>query len=564
MNNAELFIKLLSEAFDLRAVHLYPGGTIAPLINACAKRGLCIETYKGEQGAGYAAIGMAIATKMPQVVFVTSGPGVTNVVSCIADAFFDSLPIIFVCGQVGTSDLNSGRLVRQVGFQQCDTVSITKPISKLSVQIQADIPLANQLNCFLEEFLTGRDGPLVIDFPMDIQRSDSILASHSFRVPIRQSNTAKNEHHQMMTRDLQRLFDDCQRPLVLVGGGGTQNQNPMELQVFIEKLGVPVVSSFRGIGVIDTDSSFYLGYLGHTGHDIANLAVATCDLLIVLGSRLDVRQTGTEVEDFVNGKTLISVNSDMSEIDYSRVKLDLALNMEISEFIHSFDARISVTDEWLSQIDHFKTISANDVDSEGNKTSARLVFEQINNCLKTLKRYAVVTGVGNHQHWAARYLAFKLPDRILVTSAGHGTMGFDVPASIGVAQSGDFDKVVCIVGDGSIMHNLAELASIGERQLNILIVVVRNNRLGIVSRFQNYTFGVDYTTSDFDSGNLGVVAEGFGLKSEVCSYESFYEVFRRLLLDSVPSLLIVDINTDDDISPMLMGGDSIGNLVYKQ
>ena len=299
---SDYFVNTLIEQ-GIDKVYLYPGGTIAPLVTSCLKNNIKIEIFKNEQGAAYAALANARLTGRPQVVMVTSGPGVTNTISPIADAFYDSTPLVIVTGQIGSKDLISRSSVRQRGFQEVPTVQITAPISKKASCLINTEKALEEIPLAFEVAQEGRKGPVILDFPMDIQRSTfdkkSYIPSKKETINIIKEN--KNE--------IKEIFDigiNSKRPVILLGQGALNAGISEDIHRIKNKFDSIVVTSFLGISSFDTDDRDYAGYIGHTGHLAANTAVHEADFLLVLGSRLDVRQTGTLVKEFVqNGRVVL-------------------------------------------------------------------------------------------------------------------------------------------------------------------------------------------------------------------------------------------------------------------
>lgn len=564
-NFSDYFISEYLKKFEIDRIFVYPGGTIAPLINSAIKFGLKVETFKTEQGAGYAALSFGISKSTPQLLMVTSGPGFTNVISSICDAYFDSVPLVAISGQVGTGDLLSDRKVRQLGFQQVDGATMMKGVTKHSSCITSEETFS-KLQSILNLTVENRPGPIFLELPMDIQRKAFSDPSTAKLVSIENNSLPTMSGIKKSDIDIfYQKYNQAKKPLALVGAGAVSSIEAQNATVaLLRALQLPFVSSFRGIGLMSYSDPLNLGYLGHTGHQQANLATYGSDFLLVLGSRLDVRQTGSEVEDFGQNRKIYSVNNDYSELEYSRVELAHHVFGDVRAFaekaLKSSDLVLGPKSlNWKKQLTKLKDEAENDVSQNGQIFTGRQLVEAVSNIVER-NSVGVVTGVGSHQHWVARHFDFCNPRRRLFSSAGHGTMGYDVPASVGAAMSKEFDLTICFVGDGSIMHNISELRSAVDRDLNIAYFVFRNRRLGIVSQFQKITFGADPTTSDFDSGDLCKIAEGFGLYSTEIQCHDRISLERFLTNIDGPRLAVVDVPTNEDISPMLLGGSKLNEL----
>ncbi|MEL1223723.1 MAG: thiamine pyrophosphate-binding protein [Candidatus Neomarinimicrobiota bacterium] len=551
-------------------VFVYPGGTIAPLVNACIRRNIIIENFKNEQGAGYAALAFSRLTGKPQVVMVTSGPGVTNVLTPLADAYYDSTPLIVITGQVGTPDLNSRHGVRQRGFQEVPTVSITSPISKLSICLKSSEEVYQNIPHAFELSTEGRQGPVVLDFPMDIQRLE-INDSKKMSIDIEKSNISINKPDGFNIKDdtVEDIADaaiNAKLPVLLLGQGALSAGLFEEYIEIANKLDAAVVTSFLGVGSFDTSNERYIGYIGHTGHKIANKIVHESDFLLVLGSRLDIRQTGNQISDFVPNGKVAWIDIDNNELENPRVNIDWSINACISEFCEAFIPKLPNRDGKLKNHKVLEYVLESQKRYEDIPTTNSTFIQprELMDCLNPFVKNSksiIVTGVGCHQHWAARHLSFK-PNYIKhLSSGGHGAMGYDIPSAVGAAMAYPNDTVLCIVGDGSILMNIQELATIKERNLNIKIVVLNNRRLGMVSQFQLITWGADPTTGDIEGLDFKSIANGFGINSMTASKaESMESRINELFSISGPALLEVILDYDADVVPMLLAGQKMNEM----
>lgn len=552
----------------IERIFLYPGGTIAPLIHACLKIGIRVECFKSEQGAGYAALAYARITGKPQVVLVTSGPGVTNVISCLADAYYDSTPLILVTGQIGTSDLKIRQKVRQRGFQETPTVGLTNPISKkascLMSQEDAFCEIPNAFRLTME----GRKGPVVIDFPMDMQRSELKAENIPSEVlpDTAIANTCAETSTLPLIAEVAAAMTEARRPVLLLGQGAL-NAGAYSQYIDIAKaVDALVVTSLLGIGSYDTTDFRCLGYIGHTGHLAANRAVYECDFLLVLGARLDVRQTGTLVDKFVPTGNVAWVDFDQTELENPRVCVKWKIESDVKTFCFEFlraykNDAAGIDTLWRDKLLALQHEEAEDV-PQTNSTylQPRLVLQCVQQLMEN-SAGTVVTGVGSHQHWAARHLAFRPNDRRLLTSGGHGTMGYDLPSAIGAAIAQPDRRVLCIVGDGSLLMNIQEMASLNERNLDVKILIMNNNRLGIVSQFQLMTWGSDPITGDFKSPDFVAIAKGFGINADRLQNQAeLNSKIEQFWNRTGPSLLDVNIDPNADVVPMLLAGQHMGEM----
>ncbi|WAR45406.1 thiamine pyrophosphate-binding protein [Methylomonas rapida] len=559
----------VAEVFQNNAIDrifLYPGGTIVPLINACLKIGIQVECFKSEQGAGYAALAYGRLTGKPQVVMVTSGPGVTNVLSCLADAYYDSTPFILITGQIGTNDLKVRKSVRQRGFQETPTVDLTSPISKKASCMMSPEDVFRDVPDAFRLAMAGRKGPVVIDFPMDMQRLELHADDFSKLVGRHRQDDKSATVKPEIFADIVDAASKARRPVLLLGQGALQAAAYDRYIELANRLSALVVTSFLGIGSFDTSDAKHLGYIGHTGHLVANKAVSECDFLLVLGSRLDVRQTGTVIDKFVPNGRVAWVNSDSTELANARVDVEWKIEMDVSAFCEKLIANYreragDIDNEWHESLLSLKRERKDDPPLKGTTyMQPRPVLDALQRVMGDLP-VTVVTGVGCHQHWAARHLSFRPNACRLLTSGGHGTMGYDLPSAIGAAMAQPDRPILCVVGDGSLLMNIQELASLKERELNVKILVMNNSRLGLVSQFQQITWNADPTTGDFKAPNFPAIARGFGLTADrVEVAEELEEKIKQFWNQPGPTLLEVRIDSDADVVPMLLGGQHMGEM----
>ena len=547
-------------ANGIKRIHIFPGGTIGPVLDIVHDWNIEIFTTRHEQAAGYAALGTAKLTGEPQVVMVTSGPGVTNVLTPVADAYFDSIPLVVLTGQVATSDMKSNLPVRQRGFQEVDTVALFKPITKAQFLPKHSSELAEVMNDAFRIAKTGRPGPVVVDLPMNVQKESVDV------LPDFQSYTKQN----LLIPDvstINKIIDLLclsKKPLIICGNGVLISRSYEELREFINKTKINTSSSLLGLGGLPTNSEFSLGYHGHTGSRYANLAIHESDLLLVLGSRLDVRQTGSVTKEFAPNAKVIHIDLDLAELEHARVHTELQIHADIKKTLQIINDKlqnIKLPDwsEWNEQIKQWKSEYRLSYDSK-KVLKPQYIIETANKLTKGIP-LVCVTGVGQHQQWTARHFDFDFPTRILLTSGGHGAMGFDLPVSIG-AQLNELDKLVlCFVGDGSLQINIQELATIANYNLPIKIIVLDNQRFGIVSQFQNITWGKDPSCGNLKNPDFSAIAKAYGIFTETVSTANEIESkLERIFSHNGPALLHCNVDPSEDVIPMLLGGQTMDKM----
>jgi len=565
IKSGSALIALALKNMGVKRVFLFPGGTIAPLLDELVKIEIEYICLRHEQGAGFAAIGAAKETNFPQVVIVSSGPGVTNLVTCIADAFYDSVPILALTGQVQTDDINKKKKLRQTGFQETDVIGIMKSISKKASVLTKTDNLYTKVCESFELTLSDRKGPVVIDMPMDVQREEFKTAStETKKIERPATKVTVIKDFKNKNRQLNQYLSKSKRPLILAGNGIYLSDSVKGFRRFSNIVNIPIVLSLPAIGCIQKSNKNTVGLIGHTGELYANLALYHCDLLICLGARLDLRQTGTELKAFITNKSIVRVDIDEKELTYGRVLGDLNFNLGLSDFFKSVEVATHKEENqrnWRQQIKVWKKEYNSTQFYSSNKITVPKVVDHFSKLTKDLK-VSVSTGVGTHQQLSARYFDFNYPTRKWQTSSGHGTMGYDLPSIIGAMIAGKSDLGICFVGDGSFQLNIQELATIKEYCLNIVIVLLNNKRLGIVSQFQLMNWDIDHSTGGKENPDFSEIAKAYGLNSlKVRNIDDLKKITAKdITKENLPLLVECDIDQAEDILPMLMGGQQLNQM----
>lgn len=549
---------------NLQRVFVYPGGTIAPILDELYKEKIELFCTKHEQGAAYAAIAVAKLTGMPQVIMVTSGPGVTNVITPIADSYFDSIPIVLITGQVATSDLKGNSMnIRQRGFQEVQTISILKTLTKAQFLVKDILELERVLDEAFDISTKGRPGPVVIDLPMDIQRG--ILNN-----TIPSMEKTSNQQHivpDISPEKIKQISDKIQaakKPVIIAGQGILTANAHLEFQEFVNKTHIPVSHSLLGLGAYPGDSPFTVGFHGHTGNRYANKTIYEADLVLVFGSRLDVRQTGTCYEQFSPKAYIIKIDIDENEIINSRIRSDFYICTDIKEVLSMLnyyleDLILPKWEEWWKFINDWRGASLLSYNNDG-KLKAQYVIEAVNELTRGCPLICT-TGVGSHQQWVARHFHFNYPERIFLTSGGHGAMGFDLPSAIGAQLAYPDRMILCFAGDGSIQMNIQELATISECGLPIKIIVLDNQRLAMVSQFQLFNWGNDPTCGNKVSPAYAEIAKAYNIKNYIINKkDEVGEVLKSALFYDGPCLIHCLVDDSEDVVPMLLGGQPMSKM----
>jgi len=544
-------------AQGLKRVFVYPGGTIAPILDKLQALGIELFVARHEQGAAYAALAAARLLGEPQVVMVTSGPGVTNVVTSVADAYFDSTPLVVLTGQVGTGDMRLAMPVRQRGFQEIDSVALMTPITKACFLPMAAAELPQVMADAFRIAAEARPGPVLVDLPMNVQRAELPAAA----AVAEGSPQATRRVDPAAISQLAEWLAAAERPVIIAGQGVLIARATAELRSLVERAGIPTSQSLLGLGAFPTNSPLALGFHGHTGNQYAGLAIYNADLLIAIGSRLDVRQTGNMVREFVPNGRIVRIDLDPAELTHSRVRVDLSINADAREVLVALNAKLSgVTlpdwSGWRERIDGWKNQYPLSYADDG-PLKPQYVIETANR-LTAGRSLTIVSGVGSHQQWTARHFDFDAPERAWLTSGGHGAMGYDLPSAVGAALARPGVPALCFVGDGSFQMNIQELATVAEHQLAVKIFVLDNHRLGIVSHFQNLNWGCDPTCGDKWNPDFAAVAASYGIPSATATTNDQVEaVLREALAAPGPFLVHFVIDPAEDVSPMLLANQTM-------
>lgn len=540
----------------------YIGGAVAHLYHSIDKNPkMAIVNCIHEQGAGFAAEGYARITGKSGVAFATSGPGATNFLTPIGSCYFDSVPTIFITGQVNTYEYKYDKPVRQIGFQETDIVSIVKPIVKYAVMVDnvEDIRYELEKAYFLSQH--GRKGPVLVDIPMNIQRSESdITTMKSFFDSDEYKTFIRKTPYDDKVIEALKLINQSTRPIVLIGGGVRLSNACEELLLFVEKYNIPVVYSLMGKDGISEDYKYNLGLIGSYGNRYGNLSLANSDLIIVLGSRLDTRQTGTSLDTFAREAKIVQVDIDKNELG-SKLSIDLEINSDVKEFlikINQFKLQIN-TKEWLEKLKTYTKEFSSTIGIDKKIKVPNYVVSLISNYMND---EIVSVDVGQHQMWTAQSLNLKESQRVLF-SGGMGAMGFALPCGIG-ACIGSQKRTIVIAGDGGIQMNIQELEVIKRRKLPIKIFVLNNKNLGMVRQFQELYFDKRYlgTIDDYSVPNLVEITKAYGIKArKINNLENIEKELENIFSNDEPELINIELSEElTTVEPKLIVNKPIEDM----
>ncbi|MGN5138820.1 acetolactate synthase 2 catalytic subunit [Aeromonas sp. 164P] len=537
MNGAQFLVQALKKQ-GVTQVFGYPGGAIMPVYDALYDGGLAHQLCRHEQGAAMAAVGYARASGQVGVCIATSGPGATNLVTGLAEALLDSVPLVAISGQVPCSAIGTD------AFQEVDVLGMSLSCTKHSFMVTDAADLGRVLAEAFAIATEGRPGPVLIDLPKDVQ-----LAA----VPPQSPLFAVEEPEVLNPSELtaaRTLLAAAERPVLYVGGGVGMANAEQQLRDFAAATGMPAVTTLKGIGALDPDSSVYLGMLGMHGTKAANYAVQQCDLLVVVGARFDDRVTG-KLEEFAPEAKVIHLDVDAAEFGKRRAA-EVGITTDLKQVLPRLAMTLDIA-PWREHCAAMAREYAFRYDHPGQAIYAPALLKQLSARLP--ESSVVACDVGQHQMWVAQHMRFTSP-RNHLSSAGLGTMGFGLPAAIGAKMSRPEDEVVLVSGDGSFMMNVQELGTIRRAQLKVKMVLLDNQRLGMVRQWQELFFDGRYSETILsDNPDFVALAAAFGIPGEtITCKEQIAGALDRLLASEGAYLLHVAISEEENVWPLVPPG----------
>ncbi|NNE57328.1 MAG: acetolactate synthase 2 catalytic subunit [Hellea sp.] len=550
--------QLLLEALERQGVDTifgYPGGAIMPVYDVLPKTSLRHILCRHEQGCGMAAIGYARATGRVGTALATSGPGATNLVTSIADAYLDSVPTVFITGQV------TSNLMGTDAFQEVDIFGITLPIVKHSyiARDPADIPGMVAEAYFIAA--EGRPGPVLIDLPKDVANAVT-TERHRWR-PYPKVKPEMGKSAEIAKAEA--LIKDAKKPLLYIGGGIAQGDGVAELRDLVKRTEIPVVSTLKGLGSLESDHPHFLGMLGMHGLKAANYAVQECDLLIVAGARFDDRATG-KLDTFAPHAKVIHMDIDKAEINKLRT-VDVGLEGSLKKNLAALKPGRTDVDDWRKLCYDRRTEHAWDYKSPitSMKTGGVYAPKLLHDLSRRAPESAIFTcDVGQHQMWVAQHCYFDDP-KDHITSGGLGTMGFGLPAGLGAKLGAPDRTVITVSGDGSIMMNIQELATLNRYGIPVKVVLLDNSALGMVRQWQEVFFDQNYSEVNLDDNpDFAKVAKAFNIDAfTVTRGDEVDAGIDRLLAAENAILMHVKIDTYENVWPLVPPGRSNADMMER-
>ena len=548
LNGSQIVLEVLKEQ-GVDTIFGYPGGTILNIFDELYKYG---DTFNHvltahEQGAAHAADGYARATGKVGVCFATSGPGSTNLVTGIATAHMDSIPIVAITCNVGTS------LIGRDSFQEVDIKGITMPITKHNYMVSSVEELADTIRNAFRIAISGRKGPVLVDIPKDITAAECEYTP----APKQQPDEAPKPKNRCIDRAVE-LIKNSKKPLIYLGGGAISSNASKEIVEFAEKIDAPVVSSLLGLGTFNSSHSLYVGFIGMHGRFESNRAASQCDVLITCGARFSDRVAGNRVK-FASKAEVLHIDIDPAEMDKNVVS-NYHLRGDLKEVLPILTNSIDQMEhkEWLDQINEWKhPFVQNQIDDYVNPQKV----------IETVDKYTpddtiVVTDVGQHQMWTAQFYKFKQP-RTFLSSGGLGTMGYSMGAAMGAKYGCPDKKVVMFAGDGGFHMNLNELVTMKSYNIPVVMIIMNNMVLGMVRQWQKLFYDNRFADTDPNRQTDFVkVAEAFGVKGlRINTNDEIDAVIKEAVDYNGPVVVDCRISPDSNVLPMIPPGGSVDDII---
>ncbi|MDD1784010.1 acetolactate synthase 2 catalytic subunit [Enterovibrio sp. ZSDZ35] len=538
MTGAQLVVSALRQQ-GVTTIFGYPGGAIMPVYDALYDGGVDHVLCRHEQGAAMAAIGYARSTSGVGVCLATSGPGATNLITGLADAMMDSVPIVAITGQVASP------LIGTDAFQEVDVLGLSLACTKHSFLVTDTRELASTLAEAFVVAKEGRPGPVLVDIAKDVQ----LAQLDSVEVPVLPL-PAMPEISPSVLQEANTLIAQAKKPIVYVGGGIQLGHATDTLRQFLAHHQIPATSTLKGLGSVDKDYPYYLGMLGMHGTKAANLAVQQSDLLIAIGARFDDRVTG-KLDTFAPHANVIHIDIDAAEFNKLR-RANVALRGELNTVLPQLGEPSDIA-AWQENIVAMKADFGWRYDHPGDPIFAPLLLKQLSDTMPDST--VVATDVGQHQMWVAQHVEPRRPENLL-TSAGLGTMGFGLPAAMGAKMARPEDEVVLVSGDGSFMMNVQELGTLKRRNIPVKIVLLDNQRLGMVRQWQELFFNKRYSETNLsDNPDFVALAKAFDIPGKtITRKDEVQPALEAMLASDTAYMLHVAISEEENVWPLVPPG----------
>ncbi|PIQ90409.1 MAG: acetolactate synthase [Candidatus Omnitrophica bacterium CG11_big_fil_rev_8_21_14_0_20_41_12] len=535
------------------------GGAITHLLDSIyEKKNITAVSMHHEQAAAFAAEGYSRVSGNIGIAMATSGPGATNLITGIGSAFFDSTATLFITGQVNTYEFKFDKPVRQVGFQETDIVNIVKPIVKEAHLITDPGKIRNYMEKSFSVARSGRPGPVLLDIPMDVQRSN--VSPNKLSSSIKNKNI-KPKINSRIIRKIVGLISSATRPVILVGGGVGVSNARNELLLLLKRTGIPIVSSLMGLDSCPHDLPNFCGMLGVYGNRYANLTVANADLILALGSRLDTRQTGTNPSIFARGAKLVHVDIDPREIN-NKVNADIGVISDIKDFLLILNKKLSGYKKariksWLDKTSKYKERYPSWRSPRGKDIEPNFLMHLLSEVLPVDS--IVCLDVGQHQMWAGQSLELS-KGQLLITQGGMASMGSSLPMAIGVSFAKPKTPIIVITGDGGFQLNMQELQTVRHHNLPIKIILLNNKGYGMIRQFQKQYFKSRFqsTVKGYSQPDFQKVVSAYGIHSaRIAGVSGLKKSFEEIFKNKNPEFLEIMLKESNLVFPKLAVGRPI-------
>ena len=560
-SGAEIVFKCLKDQ-DVEFIFGYPGGAVLPIYDELKNHSSIKHILvRHEQGAGHAAEGYARSSGKPGVVLVTSGPGATNVVTALTDAYMDSVPLVCISGQVPT------HLIGTDAFQECDTTGITRPCTKHNWLVKDIKDLPKILHEAFRVATTGRPGPVLVDIPKDIQ-----FAKTNYSKPKSEKKLNGKVHNQFSQNEIDELItliSKAKKP-VIYSGGGVINSGPKAsetLREFVRLIGFPITSTLQGLGAFPGDDNQFIGMLGMHGTYEANNAMHDCDLLINIGARFDDRITG-KIDEFSPKSKKVHIDIDPSSIN-KIIKVDLAIVGDVNEVLRSTIKKLSglkdsnkqKISKWWEQIQKWRTKNSLGFVNSDETIKPQHAVQRLYELTKNQDTF-ITTEVGQHQMWAAQHYKFNKPNRWM-TSGGLGTMGYGLPAAVGVQIAHPDKLVVDIAGEASILMTMQEMSTAVQYNLPIKIFILNNQYMGMVRQWQELLHEKNYSESYSEAlPDFVKLAEAYGCKGiKAENPDELDTKIKEMIEHNGPVIFDCHVDPAENCFPMIPSGKPHNQMI---
>ncbi len=562
---AEIVFKCLEDQ-EVEYIFGYPGGAVLPIYDELKNHSSIKHILvRHEQGAGHAAEGYARSSGKPGVVLVTSGPGATNVVTALTDAYMDSVPLVCISGQVPT------HLIGTDAFQECDTTGITRPCTKHNWLVKDVKDLSSVMHEAFKVATTGRPGPVLIDIPKDIQFAK--VSYKKFKKEKKLNGKSHNKFSQNEIDQLINLISNSKKPIIYTGGG-VINSGPKAsetLKEFVRLIGFPITSTLQGLGAFPGDDNQFIGMLGMHGTYEANNAMHDCDLLINIGARFDDRITG-KIDEFSPKSKKVHIDIDPSSIN-KIIKVDLAIVGDVNEVIKSAIKKINKKQnglkisnkqkisKWWEQIQKWRTKDSLGFINSDKDIKPQHAVKRLYELTKNQDTF-ITTEVGQHQMWAAQHYKFNKPNRWM-TSGGLGTMGYGLPAAVGVQIAHPDKLVIDIAGEASVLMTMQEMSTAVQYNLPIKIFILNNQYMGMVRQWQELLHEKNYSESYSEAlPDFVKLAEAYGCKGiKADNPQELDDKIKEMIDYKGPVIFDCHVDPNENCFPMIPSGKPHNQMI---